>query len=142
MIFFLAVIIYRLWHYGFPLSSYRLSRYGFPFVCPPLQICQYPENTPLLVQYCPNNVSRLRHVVFDRKFVFILYLLCPREFAQWANTRDFVGPFMTNARQKPEYSFKALNRFGLFFTPRCRNWPNSNINVSLMWALVGVIFPV
>ena len=28
------------------------------------------------------------------------------------------------------------------YTPRCRNWPNSNINVSLMWARVRVIFAV
>ena len=36
------------------------------------------------------------YVVYGQKRVFIRYLIGPREFAQWANVRDFVGPFTTS----------------------------------------------
>ena len=36
------------------------------------------------------------YVVFYRKRVFIRYLICLWEFAQHANTQDFVGPFTTS----------------------------------------------
>ena len=66
---------------------------------------RYPANTPLLVQYCPNNVSRLRFT-FEQKTCIYTIFNWLKEFAQRANAPNFVGSRRL-VRPKPELFLSA-----------------------------------
>ena len=68
------------------------------------EICT--QQTPLLVQYCI--ITSTFTSCLDRKRVFIRYLIAPREFAKWANTRVFVGPFTTSCGTQTRILSKSL----------------------------------